>query len=217
MAFHLICASKKGISALQLQRMLGLGSYKSSWHLAHRIRHAMQSEPLRTMLRGTIEMDETYVGGKTRQGRVGRGSERKTPVVALVQRGGKLRTKVVQRVTARNLKAAMDEAVDADSRLMSDDFRSYRALGRYFKGGHQFVRHSMKEYARGDVHVNTCESFFSLLKRGVHGVFHHVARHHLHRYADEFAFRWNHRKVTDGERAEIALRLAPGCRLLYNA
>jgi transposase-like protein len=215
MAFHIICASKKGISAKQLERMLCLGSYRSAWHLAHRIRHAMRAEPLRTMLRGTVKADETYIGGRSREGRTGRGSERKTPVVALVERNGKVRAKPVGRVTARNLKQAMDEAVDSTATLMTDEFASYRQIGRRFKGGHHVVRHSDGEYSRGVAHVNTAESFFALLKRGIHGAFHHVGRQHLHRYCDEFSFRWNHRRMTDGKRAEVALTLTPGQRLTY--
>lgn len=241
MAFSLICSSKKGISALQLQRMLGLGSYKSAWHMAHRIRWAMQNEPMQTILKGTIEMDETYVGGKPprvprkkhdlKPGEnpplprrfggpgekltTGRGTK-KTPVAALIERGGKMRTKVIDRVTGANLRQAVSEAVDVrESGLMSDEFRTYGSVGRMFHKFHEVVNHSKGEYSRGDAHVNSCESFFALLKRGVHGTFHHVGKQHLQRYADEFAFRWNHRKISDAERTEAALMMAPGCRLQY--
>jgi transposase-like protein len=128
MAFALVCASKKGISALQLQRMLGLKSYKSAWHLAHRIRHAMRSEPLRGMLAGTIEMDETYVGGKPRK-RVAKPGDKprkstKTPVVALIQRDGQMRAKAYDRVTGENLRQAVRESVDVmQSKLMTDELR----------------------------------------------------------------------------------------------
>ena len=106
--------------------------------------------------------------------------------------------------------------VDKKSRLMTDSLQAYRNIGPEFEGGHETVDHTKGEYARGDVHVNTCESYFALLKRGIHGAFHHVGKHHLHRYADEFAFRWNHRKTTDANRTEAALRLAPGARLTYH-
>lgn len=220
MAFCLICSSKKGISALQLQRMLGLGSYKSAWHMAHRIRHAMQQEPMRGLLQGTIEVDETFIGGKPRSTddhftRRKKWSK-KTPVVALIQRDGGMRTKAMRRITSKGLRRAMENHCDFDnSRLMTDQRNQYRMIGREFKGGHGVVQHDIKEYSRGDVHVNSCESFFALLKRGVHGTFHHVSTQHLQRYADEFAFRWNHRKVTDAERTEAALMMAPGCRLTY--
>lgn len=223
MAFCIVCASKKGVSALQLQRMLGLASYKSAWHMAHRIRHAMRNEPIRGMLAGTIEVDETYIGGKPRnRSRANikfRGHGTKKPaVVALIQRDGGMRTRVMKRVTKDNLRQAVNEVVDKDkSRLMTDDLRTYRTIGRTFQGGHKWVQHNIKEYARGDAHVNTCESFFALLKRGIHGSFHHVSKQHLQRYCDEFAFRWNHRKTTDSQRTEAALKLAPGCRLAYRA
>ncbi|NOT01870.1 MAG: IS1595 family transposase [Phycisphaerales bacterium] len=216
-AFHLICASKKGVSALQLQRMLGLKSYKSAWHMAHRVRHAMQNEPLRTMLSGTVEADETWVGPRLRGHGTGLKIENKTAVMALVERGGKMRTKVIGRVTQKNLKGALDEMVAKSSRLLTDGLQAYVKLGPAFEGGHETVDHSVGEYARGDVHVNSAESYFALLKRGIHGAFHHVGRHHLHRYADEFAFRWNHRTVTDGERTDAALKMAPGTRLVYKA
>lgn len=97
---------------------------------------------------------------------------------------------------------------------MTDDFSSYHGLEREFKGGHEIVNHGEREYVRGDVHVNSAESFFALLKRGVHGTFHHVSKQHLHRYCDEFGFRWDHRKVTDGERTVTAIRQAEGRRLM---
>lgn len=214
-AFHSMCSHKKGVSALQLQRNLGLRSYKSAWHLAHRVRFAMRVMPLRAILNGTVEVDETYIGGKSRLGKRGRGSERKTPVVALVERGGNMRTKVVERVSAKALKGAIRENVKTSAAIMTDEFSSYRGLGREFAGGHETVNHGERQYVRGDVHVNSAESFFALLKRGVHGTFHHVSKQHLHRYCDEFGFRWDHRKVTDGERTVAAIRQAGGKRLLY--
>jgi transposase-like protein len=214
-AFHAMCASKKGVSALQLQRNLGLKSYQAAWHLAHRVRFAMRVMPLRAVLKGTVEVDETYIGGKTRHGKRGRGSERKTLVVALVERGGRMRTKVVERVSAKALKGAIRENVKKSAAIMTDEFQSYRGLGREFTGGHETVNHGERQYVRGDVHVNTAESFFALLKRGVRGTFHHVSKQHLHRYCDEFGFRWDHRSVTDGERTVAAIRQAGGKRLLY--
>ena len=216
-AFHSMCSHKKGVSALQLQRNLGLRSYKSAWHLAHRIRFAMREEPLKALLHGTVEVDETYVGGKTRLGRRGRASERKTPVMALVERGdhGHLHARVVDRLSAKNLKTAIRERVHHSAEIMTDDSPAYHGIGHSFAGGHQTVTHSKREYVRGAVHINTAESFFALLKRGVHGTFHHVSKQHLHRYCDEFGFRWDHRKATDGERTVAAIRLAAGKRLLY--
>jgi transposase-like protein len=215
MAFAMICASKKGVSALQLQRMLGLGAYKTAWHMAHRIRHAMQHEPLRGMLNGDVEADETWVGPRKRGTGKGLKIENKTAVMALVQRNGPMRTRVIGRVTKDNLKGALDDMVDKKARLLTDELQTYKKLGRAFEGGHESVCHSKGEYARGDVHCNAAESYFALLKRGIHGAFHHVSKQHLHRYCDEFAFRWNHRKLTDGQRTRAALQLAPGTRLVY--
>lgn len=214
-AFHSMCSHKKGVSALQLQRNLGLKSYKSAWHLAHRVRFAMRAMPFKAALKGTVEVDETYIGGKSRLGRRGRGSERKTPVVALVERGGRIRTRPVERVSAKALKTAIRQNVRKDARIMTDDFSSYHGLEQEFRGGHEIVNHGEREYARGDVHVNSAESFFALLKRGVHGTFHHVSKQHLHRYCDEFGFRWDHRKATDGERTVAAIQRAEGKQLPY--
>ncbi len=212
-AFHSMCSHKKGVSALQLQRNLGLKSYKSAWHLAHRIRWAMRQGPMRTFLKGTVEVDETYVGGKTRLGKRGKASERKVPVVALVERGGRIRTKPVEHVTSKTLKSIIRDHVRRDSRIVTDDSSIYHGLRWQFQGGHESVTHSKGEYVRGDVHVNSAESFFALLKRGVHGTFHHVSKRHLPRYCDEFGFRWDHRNVTDGERTVAAIQQAEGKRL----
>ncbi|MGD1043319.1 MAG: IS1595 family transposase [Sedimentisphaerales bacterium] len=225
-AFYSMCSHKKGVSALQLQRNLGLHCYKSAWHLAHRIRAAMNEGPLAGKLNGIVECDETYVGGKPRQGgrgghidhrRKGKGGRcaMKTPVMVLVERGGEAVSKPIERVDGDTLKSAIREIVDNKSTIMTDDLNCYRGIGREFAGGHQFVNHSTGEYARGNVTTNTAESYFSLLKRGIEGVFHHVSKQHLNRYCDEFEFRWNHRKVNDGTRAEHAILGAEGKRLTY--
>lgn len=213
MAFHLMCASKKGVSALQLQRMLGLGSYKSAWHMAHRIRLAMREEPVRSLL-GNVEVDETYVGGKPRNRgshnmkKRGRGTD-KTPVLALIERDGRARAYRLDTVTAKNVGEAIFRDVDPSATLMTDELPTYKAIGK------RFHDHQKGEYARGNAHVNCAESYFSLLKPGLHGSFHHVSKKHLNRYLDEFSFRWTHRKAKDGERSEAAIRAAEGKRLLY--
>jgi transposase-like protein len=225
-AFHSMSSHKKGVSALQLQRNLGLHTYKAAWHLAHRIRFAMQEGPLAAPLKGIVECDETYVGGKPRKGerdalgnlvkhKRGLGTL-KTPVIALIERDGRARTRVVQEhVTANTLKSAIRENVNQQATIMTDELALYAGIGSEFAGGHQTVNHSKGEYARGSAHINTGESFFALLKRGVHGTFHHVSEKHLSRYCDEFSFRWNYRKVEDGERATAAIRGAEGKRLEY--
>lgn len=229
MAFALLCSSKKGISALQLQRQLGLGSYRSAWHLAHRIRHAMARDPLKGLLGaggGTVEADEMFVGGKPRKaaGRhvpgshAGKGRPRnKTPVIGLVERGGRVRAHVIPNLTAPTLKAAVRAHVDPSARLMTDENRAYRGLGSDFAGGHHVVNHSAGEYARGDATTNTIEGFFGLFKRGVTGSFHHISDKHMNRYLDEFSFRWDLRKVSDGERTVEAIKASEGKRLMYRA
>lgn len=226
-AFHSMCSHKKGVSALQLQRNLGLHSYQSAWFLAHRIRLAMRADPFASKLKGIVEVDETYVGGKPRKGRRdekgnlivnkrGRGTK-KTPVMALVERDGRVRTRVVEHVNAGNLKAAIREQVHSTAAIQTDELNLYTGIGKEFDGGHQTVNHSQGEYARGKVNTNTAESFFALLKRGVHGTFHHVSKTHLHRYCDEFAFRWGERKVNDGQRTVKAIKGAEGKRLVYKS
>lgn len=227
MAFSILCSAKKGISALQLQRQLGLGSYRSAWHLAHRIRHAMAREPLRGLLGaggGTVETDETWVGGKPRK-RAGKRErlgtfERKpmptkTRVVGLVERGGRARAHVVPDLTGPTLKAAVRAHVDPSARLMTDENHAYLGLGSEFAGGHETVNHSAGEYARGDATTNTVEGFFGLFKRGVMGSFHHISEKHMNRYLNEFSFRWDLRKVTDGERTVEAIKASEGKRLMY--
>jgi transposase-like protein len=219
-AFHSMCSHKKGVSSLQLQRNLGLRSYRSAWHLTHRIRLAMKEDPLMSLLSGIVEVDETYIGGKPRKGgsngepnKRGRGTK-KTPVMAMVERDGKVISKPLANVTGKTLKAAIREAVNDESRIITDEFYSYNGIGKEFKGGHQVVVHSMGEYSRGDVFTNTAESYFALLKRGVNGTFHHISKKHLAKYCNEFAFRWDNRKITDGERAEEAVKGMGGKRLL---
>lgn len=216
-AFYSMCTHKKGVSALQLQRNLGLRSYKSAWHLAHRIRAAMSQEPLASLLKGTVEVDETYIGGKPRKdknNKRGRGTK-KTPVMALVERNGNAISKPVENVTGSTLKGAIREMVDKKSTIMTDEYPSYQGIGSEFSGGHGVVNHNLGEYVNGNISTNTAESFFALMKRGVHGTFHHISKQHLSRYCDEFSFRWNFRKVTDGERATEALKGIEGKRLTF--
>ena len=214
-AFYSMCSHKKGVSSLQLQRNLGLHSYRSAWHLTHRIRLAMREDPLAKLLKGVVEVDETYIGGKPRSGsgKRGRGTK-KAPVMAMVERDGNIFSKPIKNVTAKTLKSAIREAVDKESKIITDDFRSYIGIGKDFKGGHGVVNHGSGEYVRGNISTNTAESFFALLKRGVNGTFHHISKKHLRRYCNEFSFRWDNRKVTDGERTENAINGFVGKRLM---
>jgi transposase-like protein len=190
-AWYLLCSSKKGISSLQIQRMLGLGSYRSALFMMHRIRFALKHPAFTKQLSGTIEIDETYVGGKVRDGRKG-GMSNKTAVVSLVERGGDIRSIVMERVTSRNLHQAIREHVEVGSTVCTDEAMGYRKMPKIFT--RKAVKHSRKEYARreGDfvVHTNTVEGSFSLLKRGVIGTFHQVSRKHLPLYMAEFDHRY---------------------------
>jgi len=213
MAIHLMCASKKGMSAHQLHRMMGV-TYKTAWFMCHRIRYAMTQEPLASKLGGTVEVDETYVGGRVRQGSK-RGRIDKPPVVALVERDGDVRAFPMPLVTEANLRQAIRDHVEPASRIMTDQHYGYRNVGQEF-AEHQSVSHSQHEWVRGEAHTQTVEGFFSLLKRGINGTYHHVGEDHLHRYVDEFSFRWNHRKVPDGVRAAAAIKGGEGKRLMLN-
>jgi transposase-like protein len=216
MALFLLSSSKKGMSAHQLHRMLDIG-YQAAWFMCHRIRYAMNEGPLKALLSGTVECDETYVGGK---GDLKTKHIRKTPVVALVERNGKARTQVVADVTGKTLRAALKGNVSKDAVVNTDSASAYRGTLGEFKA-HNMVNHSAFEYARKNADgslacTNTVESFFSLLKRGVMGSFHHVSREHLHRYATEFEFRWNNRGVKDGARMEVLVEQTQGKRLTYS-
>ena len=218
-AFHLMASSKKGISALQLQRQLGLGSYRTAWHLAHRIRYAMEQDVKPGMLKGNVQADETYIGGSPRQrfGKEGTIKAEKTPVVALVETDGKVRTKVVTNVDANSLHAALQETVHKDATVITDEARAYiPCVSGYFAGGHQTVNHSKGQYVNEEGYTtNSAESYFSLLKRGIYGTFHHVSKKHLPRYTAEFDFRWNGIELMDSERRDAAVRGGEGKRLYY--
>ncbi len=219
MAWYLLCTSKKGVSAAQIQRMLELGSYRSAWFMMHRIRYALRDPVFADKLGEggqTVEADETYVGGKPRRGgkpsKRGRGTK-KIPVVALVERGGRVRSRVVPKVTGKTLRKMLDEHLDPSAHLVTDELQAYRAPGMRF-ASHETVSHGSKEYVRGDVHTNTVEGYFSLFKRGVNGTFHHIGAHYMDQYLAEFDFRYNHREVTDGERTIAGLRKVEGKRLM---
>jgi transposase-like protein len=216
-AWYLICSSKKGISSLQLQRLLELGSYRTALFMAHRIRHALKETGYAEKLSGTIEADEHFVGG-TKSGVGGGNKEHRTPIVALVQRGGPVRSKVMPTVNGANLKQAVRENVQAGSQLHTDAHFGYRGLAGEYQ--HHSVKHGAGEYSRheGENVITTAsvESYFSLLKRGIVGVFHHVSAQHLPLYLAEFEHRHNCRKMTDGERTDIGLQKAAGKRLMMH-
>jgi transposase-like protein len=135
--------------------------------------------------------------------------------MGMVVRDGRVHTRVVPDVTAKTLKGAICEVVDNQSTIMTDEMSSYRGIGAEFAGGHKFVTHSAGQYVNGDSHTNTAEGIFSLIKRGIYGVYHNVSKQHLHRYLADFDFRYNTRKVDDGERVRLAIEGAVGKRLMY--
>jgi hypothetical protein len=216
-------SSKKGISSHQLARELGI-TQKSAWFLAHRVREAMKREPMAGLLQGVVEVDETYVGGKPRKGdgkyhKRGHGTP-KAPVLVLVERDGGARCKPIERVDSKTLHGEIAVGVSKQAIVMTDELFAYRGIRD--DGSHRTVKHGTREYSRIDpdginVHTNTAESFFALLKRGHYGVFHQLSKKHLWRYCNEFGFRWTYRKVTDGERMVAAIRGVGGKRLMYRA
>jgi transposase-like protein len=222
---HVLCSSKKGTSAHQIARNIGV-SYKTAWFMMHRIREAMKETNPGPMggFGSTIEADETYIGGKVgnrNSKQQKRFDERrspvhgKQPVVSLVERGGKVRSFHVANVNGATLRAVLVTNADRGSWLMTDEHGGYKAVGQEFTG-HGVVVHSKGEYARkGVFHTNTVEGFFSLLKRGIIGTYHHVSEQHLHRYCAEFDFRYNTRKLDDAERADENLLGSIGKRLTY--
>lgn len=208
---------KNGVSALEISRKCQI-SYKSALFVMHRLRHAMSDDfTSPPKLRGTVECDETYIGGKPRyrgNNKRGRGT-RKVPVVAVLQRGGIVRTRVIPVVNAENVKNMIRENVAKSARICTDSESSYKGIGAEYRGGHHSVNHGAGEYARGDITTNAVEGFFARVKRGMKGVYHNVSREHLFRYMDQFEFAHNTRKMNDGERVLSLIGKADGKRLRY--
>jgi transposase-like protein len=211
---HLLVSSKKGISAHQIHRMIGV-TYKTAWFMCHRIRTAMDQNdgPLGGDPSKVVEADETYVGGST-MNRLSKKTAPKKIMFTLVERGGPARSFHVANVHANTLRPLLFQNADRLSTLMTDENTSYTKAGEHF-WQHKTVNHRSLEYARGNWHTNTAENFFSIFKRGIVGTYHHLSEAHLHRYCREFDFRYNHRDVTDGERADQSLRGIFGKRLTY--
>jgi transposase-like protein len=224
-AIHLLCSSKKGMSAHQLHRMLGI-TYKSAWFMAHRIRYAMKQEPLTSKLTGTIEVDETYIGSKLKTiPYTGTGQKtkdrlpwtaNKQAVVSVLQRGGRVQSTHVQKVTSNNLKPIIEQMVSEKAHVMTDT--SWILQKAHSNRKLDQVNHSKGEYVRYEdgvcITTNTVEGFFANLKRGIKGVYHHVGKQHLHRYLSEFDFRYNLRKSKDGVRTVDVIKGSEGKRLM---
>ncbi|WBH18048.1 IS1595 family transposase [Sphingomonas radiodurans] len=216
LAFRLLNGAKKGFSAHELHRSLGI-TYKSAWFLMHRIRTAMEGAAPTGPLGGaggTVEVDETYVGGKAKN-RAHRKPAPKKAVVALVERNGNARSFHVANVTAKDVRPLVVSHIDRASFLMTDESPIYTCMGKEF-AGHATVNHSAGEYVSlKTLHSNTVENFFSIFKRGVIGTYHHMSEAHLGRYCAEFDFRYNTREISDAERSDEAVRGARGHRLMY--
>lgn len=224
LATHLVCSSKKGISSHQLARTLGV-TYKTAWFMSHRIREAM-GDDIPGQLGGSgapVEVDETYWGNKKRKGAFkstgtrGAGPHHQMKVVSLVERGGKARSFQFQTISGGVVRDVLSKNIAKSATVHTDESGIYKPLHRDF-AKHETVNHSSGEYSRGNVTTNTVEGFFSILKRGLIGTFHHVGEQHLHRYIKEFDFRYNTRSalgVTDVERADEALKGISGKRLTY--
>lgn len=211
----LLAASKKGISTHQIHRTIGV-TYKTAWFMTHRVREAMKDPVFTSKLGGggkVVEADETYWGNKNAPWKT-RGPAHQEKIFSLVERGGKVRSYHVESVRAAVLKPIMQEQIHQDTAIMTDEMAVYPWITKGF-ASHETTKHRAKEYVRGRIHTNTVENYFSILKRGLSGVYQHVSAKHLRRYVGEFDFRYNHRDVTDGERATIALRGIRGKRLLY--
>lgn len=230
MTIHLMCASKKGMSAHQIHRMLGV-TYKTAWFMVHRLRYAATQDPMASQLTGIIEVDEAYIGGrrtrKERLARKAKSAERpqdfvdpvgdKKAVVSMVQRGGEVRSYHVQKVTSKTLGPILRYNIEYGARVMTDSGTALH--GAIHPRQHDQVNHRGDEFGRYEngvcITTNSVEGFFSLLKRGINGTYHQVSAKHLHRYLSEFDFRYNTRKVTDGERTMKLIGKVGGKRLMY--
>lgn len=210
-AFFIFSSHKKGISSYQLAKDIEV-TQKTAWHMLHRIRLAMGINSFEKPLDGIVEADETYIGGKKHRGKRGRGSENKTPVFGIAQRKGRIISQPVKKVDSKTLKGIIRQNVSPDATLMTDEWTAYNNLSSEYK--HEVINHGRKEYVRNGVHTNTIEGFWSLLKRGIIGIYHHVSSEHLHRYCNEFQYRYNTRQLTETDRFALTLAQCAG-RLTY--
>ncbi len=218
MAFYMMCASKTQVSALQLQRQLEIGSYRSAWFMCHRIRYALQDHEPTDLLNGIVEADETYIGGKVK-GKGRRYTGNKTAVVSLVERNGRVRSTVVDKVLGNEITKVLKKHVAETAHLNTDESPVYKRVGKEF-ASHETVNHHQDEYVRKNrsgqiVTTNTAEGFFGNSKRSIDGTHHHISRKHTELYFAEIDFKYNTRKVTDGARTVDGILKIEGKRLMY--
>lgn len=209
MGIYLIMAHKKGISSIQLGKDIEV-TQKTAWFMLHRIRYAIRTKSFDKQLNGIVEADETYVGGKTTRSRK---NNNKTIVAGIIERGGRITAKTVEHASIKELMGHIHDNVSKEATIYTDEHVSYQGL-KYVYKQHETITHGEKEYVRGNVHTNTIESFWALLKRGIVGIYHHVGKKHLNKYVDEFEFRYNNRHIHDVERFSSMLSCCNG-RLMY--
>jgi len=223
-AIYLCTSSKKGISSLQASRQLGI-TQKSAWFLLHRVREMLRDKAPQ-MLKGIVQIDESYVGGaeknkhlnkRAKHGRSERGVAlgTKTPVFGIIETGGNVVVQVSEWVTKKEAQEIVKRHVEEKSTMVTDGYAMYAFLSKHNQFKHVVVDHQSGQYVNGGFHTNGIENFWSLLKRGIIGIFHQVSPWHLQRYCDEFASRYNSRKITDAERFQLSIQKSDG-RLKYN-
>jgi transposase-like protein len=218
-AIYIFSSHKKGISSHQLASDLGI-TQKSAWFMLQRIRYAFSVKSEEKM-QGVVQADETFVGGKNKNRHAdkkvadsqGRSVKDKTPVFGILQTSGKVHTTVIPDTKAKTIKPIIENMVSNGSIMVTDEWHAYKTLSKEY--AHIVVNHKEKEYVRDGFHTNGIENFWSLLKRGIYGIYHHTSPKHLHRYCDEFAFRFNSRKIESGERFDFSLRNTENRRLTY--
>ena len=219
MALYILSSHKKGISSHQLAKDIDV-TQKSAWFVLHRLRYAFDHPNFKTTMSGTVEVDETYIGGKEKnkhvdkktEGTQGRSTKTKKPVLGMVERGGNVLTKVVDDTTRLTVQGEINSQVEQGSTVMTDEYLSYRGLNKAYS--HEIVQHSAKQFVNGMAHTNTMEGFWSHLKRGIDGIYHHVSFKHLQQYCNEFVLRYNTRKQGTSQRFYFVLKNAEG-RLDY--